>query len=493
MTIHRLMSGAPVTFRDVGRFKCATTLPTLSSSGARPNGLVVGANVVVHTEYLMLLARGRVVVATAALTGAALVTTYSGGAHAAGSSAVTGHVWQDTNRNGVIDSGEAPFTGQMLMLFNASGANVASGQTGTDGSFSFGGLADGTYTVKFGTQSWWNLRSDWVPTTTGSLYYTRTVTVAGTAVADIGLRQIVRSTDVNAPLSTYSTPNGISIRSFDDALTAQDIWTAMNRGTLFGPESALTTIYFDYGTQTDATWSVSGNNGTYSGFHANMWIAYLSWLDNTDEVLFHEYGHDWGNYNAEIVQQDDTYASYLKARGLYGDPRLFSSKAWDPNEMLAEDYRQLFGSPNAAVYPQANTEIPPAAQVSGLRAFLQNTYTQPQTATPPNPSPTPSPSPTVAPVSISGLTVNPQPISSTGTIAFSLSSQATTTVDVVSSSGALVRRLLAGVSASGTVSTKWDRKDSSGHRVKSGNYTLKVTAVDDLGNTATATAPAKVS
>ena len=105
------------------------------------------------------------------------------------------------------------------MLFNASGTNIASAQSAADGSFSFAGLADGTYTVKFGTQSWWNMRSDWVPTTTGSLYYSRTVTVSGSAVADIGLRQIVRSTDVNSPLSTYTAPNGIAIRSYDDAVS----------------------------------------------------------------------------------------------------------------------------------------------------------------------------------------------------------------------------------------------------------------------------------
>jgi len=441
----------------------------------------------------MKLRRYVAIVAVLAV-GAGVGTTTA--ADAAGTGVITGHVWQDTNRDGALDAGEPGLGGEALMLFNSSGTNIASAQSGADGSFSFTGLSDGTYTVKFGTQSWWSLRNDWVPTTTGSLYYSRTVTVSGSAVADIGLRQIVRSTDINSPLSTYSAPNGISIRSYDDAVSAQDIWAAMSRGTLFGPEAAVTTVYFDYGTQTDATWSVSGSNGSYSGFHANLWIAYVSWLDNTDEVLFHEYGHDWGNYNAEVVQQDDTYSAYLKARGVYGDPRLYSSKAWDPNEMLAEDYRQLFGSPNAAAYPQANTDLPPAAQVTRLKTFLESTYTQASGAAPaPSPSPSPSPSatPTPTPVTISQLSVNPQPISSTGTIGFTLSEHATTTVDVVNSSGALVRRLLAAVSANGAVSTKWDRKDSTGHRVKSGTYTVKVTAVDDYGDTVTASVPAKVS
>jgi hypothetical protein len=417
-------------------------------------------------------------------------------ATAAGTNTISGHVWQDMNRNGVMDLGEAPFSGQLLMLFDSNGTNVASVQTASDGSFSFTGLADGTYTVSFATQYWWNLRNDWVPTTTGSLAYSRTVSISGTANADIGLRPIVRSNDLNSPITTFTAPTGLVVDSYDDAVTAQDIYAALARGMLFGPEAATTTIHFDYGSQTDATWSVAGANGTYGDFHANLWIAYVSWLDpaHYDEVLFHEYGHDWGNYNAEVVQQDDSYSAYLKARGLYGDSRLYSSKAWDPNEMLAEDYRQLFGPSTAANYPQMNSDIPLAANVPGLKTFLQSTYTQsPATGPAPNPSPSPTPTPTPTPVTISQLAVSPQPISSTGTIGFALSEHATTTVDVLSPSGALVRRLMAAVSANGAVSTKWDRKDSSGHRVKSGTYTVKVTAVDDYGDTVNATSPAKVS
>lgn len=444
---------------------------------------------------LWFLARALPVLAVAAASGAVVASPAS----AAGTSTITGHVWQDVNRNGVLDAGEAPFAGQALMLYDASGANIASAATASDGSFSFSGLADGTYTVKFATQYWWNLRSDWVPTTTGSLFYSRTVNLTGTGTADIGLRPIARSTDVNSPLSTYTAPNGLSIRSYDDAVSAHDIWTAMSGGTLFGPEAALTTVYFDYGTQTDATWSVAGSNGSYSDFHANLWIAYLSWLDNYDEVLFHEYGHDWGNYNAEIVQQDGAYTAYLKARGVYGDSRLYSSKAWDPNEMLAEDYRQLFGSPTAANYPQANRDIPPATQVVGLKDFLQNVYTQPPSAAAPSPSPSPSPStspspsPAPTPVVISGLAVAPQPISSTGTVAFAVSEHAVVTVNVLNSSGSVVRCLLSNVSANGSVSAKWDRKDASGHRVKSGTYTVKVSATDDFGDAVTASTTAKVS
>jgi hypothetical protein len=42
--------------------------------------------------------------------------------------------------------------------------------------------------------------------------------------------------------------------------------------------------------------------------------------------------------------------------------------------MLAEDYRQLFGSPNARLRGQENQDIPPAAEVPGLRVFLSTTF-----------------------------------------------------------------------------------------------------------------------
>jgi len=413
-----------------------------------------------------------------------------------GTSTINGSVWNDANRNGVYDSGEAPFAGRLLLLFNAGGTNVASTQTDVNGRYSFGALADGSYTVAFSTQDWWDLRSSWVPTTTGSLSYSRTVSLAGAAVADIGLRSIVRSTDSAAPISTYTAASGLVVKSYDDAVSAPELYAALSRGSLFGPEAATTTIYFDFGTQTDATTSVAGSPGSYHGFTANLWISYLSWLDNTDAVLFHEYGHSWSIYNADVVQQDDTLTSYLQARGVAGDSRLYSSKAWDPREMIAEDYRQLFGSATAASYPQANTDLPPAGQVAGLKDFLQFTFTQPPSggsqgtgSTTTTTTTTTTTQPTVV---VSGLAVSPTPVSKSGTVSFTLSQHATVTVTIRDSAGKDVRQLLTNASASGSVASTWDRKDATGRRVKAGGYSAVVTATDDYAHVVTASAPFQV-
>jgi hypothetical protein len=411
-----------------------------------------------------------------------------------GTSAISGSVWADTDRDGVYDNGEAPFAGRLLLLFNAGGTNVASTQTDVNGRYSFGALADGTYTVGFSTSDWWSLRNNWVPTTTGSLSYSRTVSLAGAAVADIGLRSIVRSTDSAAPISTYTAASGLVVKSYDDAVSASELYAAVTRGSLLGPEAATTTIYFDFGTQTDATTSVAGSTGTYHDFNASLWISYLSWLDNTDAVLFHEYGHSWSIYNADVVQQDDTLTSYLQARGVAGDSRLCSSKAWDPREMIAEDYRQLFGSATAASYPQANTDLPPAGQVAGLKDFLQFTFTQPTSGSSQGTGSTGTTTTTTTQptVVVSGLAVSPTPVSKSGTVSFSLSQHATVTVTIRDSGGRVVRQLLTNVSASGSVASTWDRKDASGRRVKAGAYSAVVTATDDYGHVVTASAPFKV-
>src|SRR5207248_2590607 len=113
----------------------------------------------------------------------------------------------------------------------------------------------------------------------------------------------------------------------------------------------------------------------YSGYSDTMYVTYDTWIMNGDVTLVHEYGHAWSKYNADITQQDPSFASYLKARGLTGNPNLGTSWMWEPSELIAEDYRQLFGTPGSASYPQANTDIPAAASVAGLRSFLQSTFT----------------------------------------------------------------------------------------------------------------------
>jgi flagellar hook assembly protein FlgD len=151
--------------------------------------------------------------------------------------------------------------------------------------------------------------------------------------------------------------------------------------------------------------------------------------------------------------------------------------------MIAEDFRELFGTENARTGDQMNREIPLAADVPGLKDYLASTFrTAASTASASSPAPTP-------PLAVSGVIMNPQTVTKTGTANFSLSSTATVTVEVRDAAGKVVRTLLNAASRpSGSSSVLWDRNTDSGRRAKTGSYILAVTATSGSGRaTATAT------
>lgn len=348
--------------------------------------------------------RVSVLVSSLALTSVAAMGPWGVAvADASGTGTVSGSVWNDADRNGVYSSGEVPFANIPLDVY-AGNTYVTGGYTDAYGNYSITGLTDGTYIVEVDAQTWNSMRDAWVPTTTGGLRYQLTVNLAGSAVANFGLRQVVRSTTMGAPMSSYTGANGLVANSYDDAVTAKALYDDLASVQLMGPEAGTTTLNFDSPSSSSDTISSVSGGPPYSNFHATMYVSFDSWVTSGDNVLVHEYGHSWSKYNADITQQDPSFASYLQARGLAGNPNLGTSWMWEPAELIAEDYRQLFGTPSAASYPQANTAIPPAASVSGLKSFLQNTYDVSASApTPPAPY-VASIAPAVAPSS-GGMTV----------------------------------------------------------------------------------------
>lgn len=394
-------------------------------------------------------------------------------ARAASVPGLSGTAFEDDNRNTVQDAGEAPLTNQQLYVFDANGSYVTQAATDSTGHYSVAGLAAGTYTVAYSSTSADALQHDWVPTTTGSLQPSRTVAVTGPTTVDFGWRRIVRSTVSAGPISTYTGPNGLVVESYDDAVPARAVFDAIMRGTV-GNEASHVIVRFDADNNAVTTISVSGTDGSYSAYKAVCYDTWDSWLLD-DASVSHEYGHAWSNYYATMVQQDGAMSAYLKARGIYGDARLNSTYLWQTGELIAEDYRQLLGSPTAQARVQANRDLPPAASVPGLRDFLLTTFTTPPSGGTATGSSSGTTSTTGPRVSVP--TVNPTPVSKSGTISSSVSVAASVTVQVRDSSGAVVRTLLAGVSRpAGSLSATWDRKDAAGARVKAGTYTAVVQA-----------------
>lgn len=306
--------------------------------------------------------------------------------HASGSSVISGTVFQDLNRNGVRDTAEAGFSSLRMNLYDSTGTNIAAAYTDASGSYQFTGLSDGSYVVAPDGSAWTSYNDSWVMTTipTPAPNYLTPhlgVSLTGSATASFALRPITRSTAT--PFTTYQAPDGMLVQSYDDVVPASAIYAALSQGQFMGtPASPYTTINFDFGPNPNiTTFSCGGSPGAYSSYSAVTTLTYAAWRDQFDDLLFHEHGHEWSLYTACIVQQDLSLNGYLQARGLLGNPLVGSSYAWDPKEMIAEDYRQLFGTANAASYPQINTAIPPASQVAGLKDWLEYTFTAPPTST----------------------------------------------------------------------------------------------------------------
>jgi hypothetical protein len=311
-------------------------------------------------------------------------------AAAASASTISGRAFEDPGRTGTYQPGDTPLPNQQIYVYDGSGSYVGEQYTASDGTYSFSGLADGSYTVQYADPSWWSLRDSWLPDTTGSVQPVIHMQLSGAAEADFGWRPIVRSTNLSAQISSYTGPNGLTVESYDDVLDARALYDTIMTGTV-GGEAPYTTVRFDWGSNSTTTTSVSESGGTYTNFSAISNIAYDTWLDTGDDAVGHEYGHAWGSYYAYIVQQDPTLYSYLSARGLWGNPSLNTSDSWSQWELLADDYRQLLGPLHARSYPAMNGAIPAAAAVPGLGSFLANTFTEP-----------PAPANTSAP-SISGM------------------------------------------------------------------------------------------
>lgn len=306
----------------------------------------------------------------------ALIGTYfTLGSHAANPVIISGTSFRDTNKNGVQDAGEAPIASQYIYLFDGTtGAYIRNASTDASGQYSFTDLAAGTYQVMYAPISYNDLKNDWVPTTLGNgIQPSKTVTVSTPVTVNFGWRQIVRSTDAAAPISTYTGANGIVVKSYDDVVPAKELFDRLQTGALFGNETKYVTIRFDYAKAGYTSSLGIATNGVYTDYKATSDITYAGWL-NGDYELFHEYGHAWSMYNAFIVQQDQTLTNYLKARGIYGDARLNTSYAWSVGEIIAEDYRELFGPAEAQGNGQINLDIPYAKDVPGLKDYLMGAF-----------------------------------------------------------------------------------------------------------------------
>lgn len=182
-------------------------------------------------------------------------------------------------------------------------------------------------------------------------------------------------------------------------------------------------------------------------------------------ILAHELGHAF--HNRFMPDGSPAWDEYRSLRGITDTARFHdrASHAYRPKEILAEDFRVLFGG--AAAYFGGlieNPEIARPESVGGLESFLVRVAGEPVV----------SRGPRIIATSF------PNPFNPTTEVRVSLPGELTdgsarVSVRVYSVTGALVRDLYDG-RATGDFAVRWDGTDNRGNRVASATYYAAVIA-----------------
>ena len=131
--------------------------------------------------------------------------------------------------------------------------------------------------------------------------------------------------------------------------------------------------------------SAVGGNGSYSYYHATIYLKGVSsgFVSAPEATATHEYGHAWNLMHLYLDHGGDwsgfTTKRWSSADGsvtLAQDSRLNSSYSWDENEIMADDYRLLFGNSLAvSEWPNhLNTTIVDPRNQPGLKTWFQGTW-----------------------------------------------------------------------------------------------------------------------
>lgn len=234
---------------------------------------------------------------------------------------------------------------------------------------------DGAFTPATGTTAW-------------------TIDIDTQPLSDASHVISARAIDTNGLVSTASvivdvlngstthlvTPEGLTIDVAPEVTgwTAQRIYDILKPSAyqldLLGPNLTIK-VQTQYASA--ATTSAGTSGGVYTTFKAIIYLDARSTATfplKPDYTIAHEYGHAWTLYHYYLTQQKN-WTPYLTERGLLGDPRLETSYAWSKAELIADDYRMLFGS--SAAISQSNyfnSNLTDPRLVPGLKDWFITTW-----------------------------------------------------------------------------------------------------------------------
>lgn len=272
------------------------------------------------------------------------------------------------------------------VAIDTNGFTTAAGTSSWSFSYNTAGLANGTHTITArATDTSGNQKTMSETVTTSN---NTTPTPSPTPTTSSSPSPSPTPTQTSGTNTSHTvTPEGVTIDiNSAGSWTTDQIYSMLKASALelstVGPH--LTIKVQDTYSSSCVT-SATTTNGVYTGYSA---VIYLKGVNSTFSIqpeaqIAHEYGHAWTLYHLYITHNGD-WSSYLNTRWtnstgtvkLATDSRLDSTYDWMRSEIIAEDYRLLFGSSLAISErpTQMNTDIPQPKDQPGLGDFLLNTW-----------------------------------------------------------------------------------------------------------------------
>jgi hypothetical protein len=190
-----------------------------------------------------------------------------------------------------------------------------------------------------------------------------------------------------ATQGSWTSPEGVTIIvNSAGPWTISQVYSLLTANArdlnLIGP-SLTVNVQDTYASQTTTSATQSGS--TFTNFQATIYLKGVNSTFTTkpDAQMGHEYGHAWTRYWLFMGHGGD-WSSYLAKRWssadgsvtLATDSRTGTSYSWDPSEIIADDYRLLFGSAAAiSESPSSlNTSIVAPSAQPGLQDWFLSTW-----------------------------------------------------------------------------------------------------------------------
>jgi hypothetical protein len=237
----------------------------------------------------------------------------------------------------------------------------------------------GGFSSAQGTSAW-----SYALSTTSLSNGAHTISVRATdASGNVGAASVAVNVQNSLPAGVTEqlvTPEGATIQIYSGASgwTAQQVYDLLKPNAyqlaLIGPHLTIK-VQTTYATFTTTGAGTSG--GVYATFNATTYLNTSSsslFMSRPDATIAHEYGAAWSMYHLYLTEQGN-WTPWLTARNLLNDARVDSSDSWSKGEMIADDYRMLFGTQAAQdQMSYVNRDVPDPRTVPALKDFFVNVW-----------------------------------------------------------------------------------------------------------------------